>query len=61
LSRASSERVSPDALGYSAGDGDPVRDAQVGDDVVITIDTSNTLTLKNVVLASLHQNDVLIL
>jgi Ca2+-binding RTX toxin-like protein len=31
--------------------------AQVGSDVVITLDASNTITLQNVTLANLHQDD----
>jgi Ca2+-binding RTX toxin-like protein len=33
---------------------------QVGSDVVITADAANTITLKNVILANLHQDDFLI-
>lgn len=32
--------------------------AQVGNDTVITYDASNTVTMKNVALASLHDDDV---
>jgi hypothetical protein len=31
--------------------------AQVGSNVVITLDASNTITLQNVTLANLHQDD----
>jgi hypothetical protein len=31
--------------------------AQVGSHVVITLDASNTITLQNVTLANLHQDD----
>ena len=34
--------------------------AQVGDDVVITFDASNTVTLQDVVLTNLHESDILI-
>ncbi len=32
---------------------------QVGSDVLITVDASNTILLKNVTLANLHQDDFL--